>query len=85
MIGETKMTFGQVIENIHFCKTLNPWLIVGIIGCIWITWLLNRDLEQQPIRYTLYGFAFGMTIKGVWNRSSFANTLSSKSVRKGKI
>lgn len=63
------MTFGQVIESIHFCKTLNPWLIVGIIVCIWITWLLNRDLEQQPIRYTLYGVAFGMTIKGVWNIS----------------
>lgn len=61
------MTFGKVIESLGICNKLNPWLTIGIVGCVIITWLLNRDLEQQPIRYTLYGFAFGMTIKGVWN------------------
>ena len=63
------MTFGQVIQSIHFCKVLNPWLIIGIVGCAIIAWLLNRDLEQQPIGYTLYGIAFGITIKSVWNIS----------------
>lgn len=63
------MTFGKVIESLNIYKTLNPWLIIGIAGCVIIAWLLNRDLEQQPIRYTLYGIAFGITIKNVWNIS----------------
>ena len=63
------MTFGKVIESMHRCSALNPWLIIGIVGCIIIVWLLNINLEHQPIKYTLYGVAFEITIKGVWNIS----------------
>lgn len=62
------MTFGKVIESIHLCKYLNPWLIIGIVGCIAIAWILNKvDHKWLPEEMFLFGIAFGMTVKGVWN------------------
>ena len=62
------MTFGQVIKSIHFCKVLNPWLIIGLAGCIMIAWLWSKgDSKWLPVKYILFAIAFGMTVKGVWN------------------
>lgn len=62
------MTFGKLIESIHFYKYLNPWLIIGIAGCMAIAWLWNKvDHEWWPVEFFAFGVSFVMTVKGVWN------------------
>lgn len=64
------MTFGKVIQSIHFCRILNSWLIIGVAGCMVIAWFLSKKGSKQlPVKCFLFGIAFGMTVKGVWNIS----------------
>ena len=44
------MTFGKVIESLDIYNKLNPWLIIGIVGCVIIAWLLNKvDSKWLPV------------------------------------
>lgn len=62
------MTFGKVIESMHICSALNPWLIIGIAGCVTVAWFLNKvDSKWLPVERILFVIAFGITVKGVWN------------------
>ena len=64
------MTFGKVIESLDIYNKLNPWLIIGIVGCVIIAWLLNTvDSKWLPVGCILFAIAFGITVKGVWNIS----------------